>query len=198
MPIETHELVHQLKSTRHYDTCVDLLTVSLEHSPANGLRLEFGYASGHTARHISQCSQGKTLYSFDSFEGLPENWNGDNPKGAYACKPPQVPPDGVSLVVGLFQDTLPSFLAEHRDYVAFVHIDCDLYSSTKTVLTQLAPRFVEGTVLNFNEFWDYPGESEHEAKAFAEFLNETEWLAEPIGWAGKGYIQGAFRLFKER
>ncbi len=83
MVIETHELVHQLKKSTRFHNLFDLLTASVEASPADGLHLEFGYASGQTARHIAQCSPGKTLYSFDSFEGLPEDWSGEQER---ACE----------------------------------------------------------------------------------------------------------------
>ena len=47
---------------------------------------------------------------------------------------------------------------------SFIHIDCDLYSSTKTVLTLLAPAIRTGTVLVFDEWCGYEGWEQHEAR----------------------------------
>ena len=76
--------------------------------------------------------------------------------------------------------------------VAFVHVDCDLYSSTRTVLTLLAPAIRAGTVLVFDEWCGYEGWEEHEARAWAEFCAEFrvsfEWIA-PLATAGAGKPQ---------
>jgi hypothetical protein len=41
----------------------------------------------------------------------------------------------VQLIKGWFNETLPKFtnLLESDDKIALLHIDCDIYSSTKTV-----------------------------------------------------------------
>ena len=53
---------------------------------------------------------------------------------------------------------------------AFVHIDCDIYSSTRDIFRALAPRIVVGTVLVFDEYFNYPDWQQHEFKAFQEFV----------------------------
>ena len=82
-------------------------------------------------------------------------------------------PGNVQLVVGLFEDTLPGFLDRHSDPIGFVHIDCDIYSSTKYVLTTLNDRLARGCVVVFDEFFNYPGFQQHERRAFREFIAET-------------------------
>lgn len=87
----------------------------------------------------------------------------------------------MELVVGMFEDTLPSFLEQHTDSCAFIHIDCDLYSSTKCVLDCLGDRIQAGTILLFDEYFNYPGWELHEFKAFQEFVQlrsvQYEYLA---------------------
>ena len=57
--------------------------------------------------------------------------------------------------------------------VAFIHIDCDLYSSTTHDLRRsLADRMVPGTIILFDEYFNYPNWEEHEFKAFQEFVTE--------------------------
>ena len=65
-----------------------------------------------------------------------------------------------------------------------IHIDCDLYSSTRTVLTLLRGRMVPGTLLVFDELFNYPGYEQHEIKAFYEFLREDSVRCEWIGMKG--------------
>ena len=91
----------------------------------------------------------------------------------------------VELVVGLFQDTLEPFLKRVPGPFAVVHIDCDIYSSTRYVLTRLAGRLVEGCVLIFDEFFNYHGYQLHEFKAFHEFLAETGAAPEYLAFSGQ-------------
>ena len=84
---------------------------------------------------------------------------------------PDVP--GATLVEGLFEDTLPEFLADHTGPVAFLHLDADLYSSTKTVLDALGHRIVEGTVVVLDEYFNYPGWRDGEYRAWTEYVDRT-------------------------
>ena len=81
--------------------------------------------------------------------------------------------DNVKLVKGWFNETLPPFLKEHTGKVGFLHVDCDLYSSTAFVLAQLKDWIRKGTVIVFDEYFNYPGWKQHEHKAFGEFSGET-------------------------
>ena len=150
----------------------------------DGLWLEFGVYSATTINVIARYRDG-VVHGFDSFEGLPENWRPGMPRGRYSRdgRLPDVSPN-VSLTAGWFDETLPGFLATHPQPVAFLHVDCDLYSSTKTVLDALSDRFVPGTVIVFDELFNYPGYERHELKAFYEFLYETGIECEWIGIQG--------------
>lgn len=161
-----------------------------------GLVCEFGVGGGTSTRTLASAFSDRVVHGFDSFFGLPETWNAQNPVGTFNQNgvAPSLP-DNVRLHVGLFDDTLPEFLAGEPGPVSFVHVDCDLYSSTRTVLTGLSPRFIDGTVLHFDEFWDYPEAKDHEAKAFAEFLEESGWSWECLGRVSSGgYSPAAFVL----
>src|SRR6185437_9331891 len=79
-------------------------------------------------------------------------------------------PNNVNLHVGYFEDSLPKWLADTPGRVAFIHLDCDLYSSTKTILSLLASRLVPGTIILFDEYFNYSNWERHEFKAFQEFV----------------------------
>jgi hypothetical protein len=157
-----------------------------------GLFLEFGVAKGHTAELISTISN-KPVYGFDSFEGIPEEWNGYS-KGHFACEIPKVS-ENIILIPGLFQDTLPIFVNKHKkSKISFMHVDCDLYSSTKCIFDNTKNMIASGTIIAFDEIYNYGGETwlNHEFKAFNEFLEENNFMCECIGRYGQN--QAAFKM----
>ena len=151
----------------------DVLRHACRLARIDGLHLEFGVRSGHTINLIARRLRKRTIHGFDSFEGLPEQWSGYSmDTGAFGGEGlPAVEPN-VELHVGWFDDTLPAFLGRHAGPVAFVHVDSDIYSSARTILTELAPRFRPGSVIVFNEYFNYPNWRRHEFRAFQEFCEE--------------------------
>lgn len=164
-----------------------LLEFALEQRTIEGLSLEFGVATGATLNIICSKSEG-IVYGFDSFEGLPEDWTHFQKTGRFSSngKPPGNLQCNAQLVIGYFDETLPKFVEEQSGTVSFAHIDCDLYSSTKEILRHLAPRFLPGTILVFDEYFNYPSWQHHEHKAFSEYLENTHLDAEYIGFASSG------------
>lgn len=148
-----------------------LLEFALSACSVEGLILEFGVFRGATLRFIAERAQ-RPVHGFDSFCGLPVDWTHSQRKGRFSLdgKVPQLDIPGVSLHAGLFNDSVPKFLREHAGPVRFLHIDCDLYSSTKDVFSHLGSRIVAGTVIVFDEYLNYPGWREHEYRAFQEFI----------------------------
>jgi predicted O-methyltransferase YrrM len=168
---EAADFVEQhLANVDSVEDYLDLQTLAVKQvTIKGGLYLEFGVFSGHSINHIAQQTS-QTVYGFDSFEGLPERWRDGLGTDYFKVKAlPQVR-SNVTLVKGWFDKTLPDFLAKTRGDVAFLHVDCDLYSSTKTVFDCLAPRIKAGTIIVFDEYFNYPGWKEGEYKAFQEFV----------------------------
>ena len=112
---------------------IDAFKLGIEAAVVDGLVLEFGVRFGTSIRQISTLVD-QDVYGFDSFQGLPESWHSE-PKGTYSTKGviPSVP-QNVTLYDGWFEETLPEFVQQHPEPVRFMNIDCDIYSSTKTVL----------------------------------------------------------------
>lgn len=90
----------------------------------------------------------------------------------------------MTLVPGWFNESVPPYFAQHNEPVAFVHVDCDLYSSTKTVLDAVGPRLAPRAVIVFDEFFNYPGYKHHEFKAFHEWVASSGAKYEFLGWSG--------------
>lgn len=145
------------------------------------LFLEFGTYKGELINFCSSLIPEAKFYGFDSFEGLPESfsiWK----RGRFDIKGklPKVNKN-VSLIKGYFNETLPKFLEKHKEKAAFIHIDCDLYSSTKTIFDNIYDRIVPNTVIQFDEYYNYPGWRNHEFKAFQEFCKKYSVEYEYIG-----------------
>ncbi len=133
------------------------------------LYLGFGVWRGVAIKHWCQLLKNPqtSFHGFDSFEGLPEDWNPLCPKGAFDVSGtiPQFDDPRVAIHKGWFDETLPDFILPERDRLV-LNIDSDLYSSAKCVLDRLSAEIVPGTILMFDEFSDRC----HEMKAFSEFL----------------------------
>ena len=151
------------------------------HTPPSGLILEFGVFSGQSINHLAAQFPGRRLFGFDSFEGLPETWRPGYEKGSFSTNLPTVR-DNVELVVGWFDRTLPDFVKTVPfEPLALLHVDCDLYSSTKTIFDFLSVRIVPGTIILFDEYFNYPGWRLHEYKAFQELISYKKLKYEYIG-----------------
>ncbi len=148
----------------------EVLDLALCHLRADGLVCEFGVFEGESINRIADRLPGRVVHGFDSFEGLPERWREAFEPGMFGTggRLPGVRPN-VRLLKGWFDATLPAFAAGHAGPAALLHVDCDLYSSTRCVLEQLGGRLVPGSVVVFDEYYNYPGWEEHEFRAFAEF-----------------------------
>jgi O-methyltransferase len=144
--------------------------------------LEFGVARGDSIRWWAQhCHNPEHLFvGFDTFFGLPENWEGA-PKGKFSMegKLPEIDDPRCGFQVGLFQKSLPPFLKrfDRSGSRLVVHLDADLYSSTLLVLASLAPFFEVGDLLLFDEFCS----TRHEFRAFDDFTRAFQFNYEIVG-----------------
>jgi len=166
--------------------------LKLQHKP-NTLWLEFGVHTGGTINYFSQFTTDK-VYGFDSFEGLPEKWRDGYEKGCFNIDGnlPKVN-DNVVLIKGWFNETLVNFIKSHDKKVSFIHMDADLYSSTKYIFSVLKDYIDKDCIIIFDELVNYPGFDGEtgELKAFYEFITENnvdyEWIGMngvPIGMWG--------------
>lgn len=136
----------------------------------DGHYLEFGVFKGGTIRFLARhAPPSKTIHGFDSFRGLGEAWSGDGSSFDLKGRPPKAPAN-VRLHVGLFADTLPGWLRENPGPAAFLHIDSDLYEPARSVFEHLEERIVPGTIIVFDEYFNYPNWQAHEFRAFSELV----------------------------
>jgi predicted O-methyltransferase YrrM len=169
--------VEQMPTAQRFRDKYATLRHGLSLAPKDGLALEFGVYRGRTLRIIATSRREREVYGFDSFQGLPEAWRSGFPEGRFtlagegtANAAPQLPEvPGAVLVVGWFDETLPGFMRQHEGPVSFLHVDCDLYSSTVTVLEHVGPRLRPGSIVVFDEYFNYPGWQDGEHLAWQEY-----------------------------
>jgi len=170
-----------------------LLQAAIAEARPGGLFLEFGVERGASADFIARLIAARgtlgVLHAFDSFEGLPESWDGTfETRGKFTVsgKIPRLP-SNVEVHKGWFDATLPGFRAAQAGAtISLLHIDCDLYSSTRTVLKQIGDLLLPGSIIVFDEYLNYHGWKNHEFKAWQEFVAASKVKYTYRGFCGQG------------
>ena len=162
-----------------------------------GYYLEFGVLNGHSLVETYALLRGMLthLYGFDTFAGLPELSSADEaalglmpqfhagnfksmPAGAVRdfviASTSGLGPDGISLIEGPFERTLPAFeksTLRGKGQCLVAHVDCDLYSSSADVFRFLDGIVETGTWLLLDDYWTYRGSPKHgQRRAFEEWM----------------------------
>lgn len=159
------------------------------------LLLDLGVWIGWSTRLISD-SCGRTVYGFDTFSGLVEDWQIDDQvvikRGTFSLSDPLaqrfIRDTGVTLddgvpatlgrkvqfIRGSTYETLAPFLADRPAApIRLFHMDLDTYESCLHALETCKDHFTEGSILVFDEYLV----TNAEMRAFYEFQSryELEW-----------------------
>ena len=152
--------------------------------------LEFGVSSGQSFLWFLKRCPDRHIYGFDSFEGLPEDW-WTRPKGSFKAEPPRFSEPNGTLVRGWFEDSMPRFFANYHGPAALIHVDCDLMRPSIYSLTHAIPRCREGTIILFDEYYNYPEFAQHEWLAWRQIQATYELQAECVAYDGR---RAAFQI----
>jgi hypothetical protein len=169
-----------------------LLEAAISEARPGGLFLEFGVEKGDsanfTARLLRDRGDTAQVDAFDSFEGLPGEWSGTFEKAGKFSLGGRLPPvlPNVRLHKGWFSETIPPFLARQDGMISLLHVDCDLYSSTRDVFAGVGSRIGAGTVVVFDEYFNYHNWQEHEFRAWQEFVGAAGISYTYRGFAARG------------
>ena len=156
--------------------------------------LEFGVYRGDSLRWwLDKVRYPQSRFvGFDTFTGLPEWWRATEPAGHFDAdgRVPDTKDPRCSFEVGLFQDTLPHFIAD-KDLSGrlVIHLDADMFTSTLFVLATLARVLKSGDVLFFDEF-SCPLD---EFRAFDEFTKSFRIRYEVLG-SVQGYTRVCIKI----
>jgi O-methyltransferase len=156
--------------------------------------LEFGVYRGDSLRlWLDGISNPESRFvGFDTFTGLPERWRPTEPAGHFNANGtvPDIKDPRCGFEVGLFQDTLPNFVARNDlSGRIVINLDADMFTSTLFVLTTLAPYLKSGDLIFFDEF-SCPLD---EFRAFEEFVRSFRINYEVVA-AVYGYTRVCIKI----
>lgn len=181
---------------QEYDYCLNLM------GPPKGYFVEFGVWKGKSINYMAKKRPDIIFHGFDSFEGLPEDWDMGNkidPKGHFKVTELPTVEKNVLLHKGLFNETLPQWKINYSGPIQFLNIDSDLYSSARTILFELNERIIKNTIIRFDELLHshiapYPNWKEGEWRAMCEWCEEKNREIVPIA---RSWKQGCTILVKK-
>jgi hypothetical protein len=174
---------------------------------------EFGCWTGRTFalahRQIQRTGGHRRLWAFDSFKGLPPANSPDDShpvwnEGALAmslgefrtvCKNNRIPQEQYEVVAGYYDATIGDSARYDGNLpsdVALAYIDCDMYSSTKTVFEFLRSRMKHGMIVALDDYFCASATAlAGERKALLEFLaTDSRFHFLPyvqFGWHGMSF-----------
>lgn len=179
-------IVSDMPEAVAFHTPKELMAFAIRETKIDGIVAEFGVNQGGTINYIAKQMPTRRIHGFDSFEGLPESWSGNQMEAGSFDNKGRLPkvPAHVALHRGWFSDSLPGWTAAHgTEPIALLHVDCDLYSSTVTIFEHLEKQIRPGTIIVFDEYFNYPAWQMHEHKAFREYLSRTGRRCRYLGYA---------------
>jgi len=159
----------------------------------DGLFLEFGVYNGASINILSKLKPNKVFHGFDTFTGLPEDWDMGHQKieaGHFSLEKMPDVEKNVILHRGLFEESITEWMKKYKEKISFINIDCDLYSSTKTVLEKLNSQIVKDTMIRFDDLLPsplspYPNWLQGEWKALCEWIKKFERQVTPVSRSWK-------------
>lgn len=139
--------------------------------------VEFGVWSGNSINDFANELPEASVFGFDSFLGLSEDWSGFNlVKGTFNLNgiSPEVKKN-VIIHNGLYENTIPEFVKNNsfKNGIDLIHMDSDTYSPTIYALNNLNNLIRKGSIIIFDEYFGYPNWRNHEYKAFQEFVSKN-------------------------
>ncbi len=119
---------------------------------------EVGCYKGGIGHYLNLHSNGKTVYLFDTFEGIPMQGKLDvHPVGDFGDSPYETVRDhfsdseNVVVTKGIFPESAAWAIPEDEKF-CFVHLDADQYKSTLDSLNYFYDRMVTGGIIVFDDY----------------------------------------------
>jgi O-methyltransferase len=197
---------------RNMSEFFDCAFIALSFNGISGDYAEFGCYGGTSMwlarRAITANAVPRHMWAFDSFSGLPKT---EEPRDVHPAWVPNtmswsvedfhsvlatrgVPREAYTTVEGYFAESLPPLGSDGppRD-IALAYVDCDLYSSTVSVLGFLEPRLKHGMILAFDDYYCWTdSDVSGERAALDEFAaDHPEWNFHQymsIDWGGVAFV----------
>jgi hypothetical protein len=195
-----------LNSNNHLLDNIDFIAEHI--ADISGDIVECGVWKGATLSYMATVFPTRTIWAYDSFEGVPTNKEQTKYPDKYSIRGTDwatcctelsadvsflhdafvkynVPnPERIQIVKGWFKDTLPTATQQ----IALLRVDGDLYSSTYEVLEYLYPLVVKGGFVIFDDYCiSESREAVHdyfcrigELPTFYDISDELPWIKEGL------------------
>lgn len=131
---------------------LEALVMASSAAPA-GCFVEVGVYKGGSSEclYVISSLQGRELYLYDTFEGIPYQGSDDYHKVGDFC---DTSPEAIQAALPNARVTKGVFPASALEMppIAFAHLDCDQYQSVRDSILHLAPLMVEGGIMWFDGY----------------------------------------------
>ena len=155
----------------------------------DSLFIELGVFTGLTLNLINKNTEDVIVYGFDTFTGLPEDWAESSENVLYTKNSFSVhgiPEDTEKnkFIVGRIEDTLSNFLKEKNQKIRFIHLDLDLYSTSKNAFEIVFDWLEDEAIVVVDDVYALPSWEEYSIKALADCFDESKYELEPVATCG--------------
>lgn len=168
-----------------WDFCLDEAINNSNMEIDKNLILEFGVGAGNSINYFANklSQHNLSIFGFDTFFGNPEIWPGSNNAIGSSTQFGEIPKNlkkNVIIIKGKIEDTLVEFQKKHLEKILLIHIDVNIYSTSKFILEKTKDKLQSGTIIIFDElvnysFWWKNGEYKALKEVFLE--DEFEYIA---------------------
>ncbi|HEX5038302.1 MAG TPA: TylF/MycF/NovP-related O-methyltransferase [bacterium] len=194
--VKAHTYLDAYKAKRVWDLAVEAKDLEGDFIECGSHQGGLGFLLGFFIRHFGLK---KRVFLCDSFEGLPEpnpNFDSYYRKGMLTSDFEKclafIRDEGlqneVEVMPGWFEETLPE-VSISRSF-SLVHIDCDIYDSTRTCLENLYPRASAKAPVIFDDFYVPPP---GERLAAWEWISQSKETLE-VGPLSQVYLRKGVRV----
>lgn len=177
-----------------------MLALRIESEGIAGDVIECGVCNGGTAavmaRSATHSRIDRTLWLFDSFQGMPETTKADGPEaeeyvGQVLGSAKRVREllrkaganlERVKIVEGWFEDTFPTVSISQ---IALLNIDADWYESVKLCLETFYDRVVPGGFVSIDDYGHWPGCRKAVDEFFAE--RQLEYTLQEVDYTARWF-----------
>lgn len=169
--------------------------IALDFNGISGDYAEFGCYGGVTMHlayeAINEGATARHMWAFDSFEGLPPQADERDEHPAWRprsmamsetefieeMRKRAVDDSAYTTVVGFYDESLPAIGDGAPLDIALAYVDCDMYSSTTSVLDFLSPRLKHGMIVAFDDYFCWSSSAlSGERTALLEFIEaNSRW-----------------------
>jgi len=184
-------LISDIKGSYHEFGCADLNTIRMALDTI-GLR------------YINSKDKSCKFYLYDTFKGMPKLVSGDDPhwclREGMNCttindvkKILKKDIDRIKIYPGIYSDSLKKIKTQEVDKIALAYLDCDYYSSTRDALEYCKDKFVNGSIIVFDDWNLYACDpNKGQRKAYNEFKEKYKenYIFEDfseVGFTGKAF-----------